>query len=643
MCGIAGYTHRNGVFPDGLIHHVTSLLSHRGPDQQGVYQCDQVSLGAVRLKIIDLESGSQPMFSDDGDTVLVFNGEIYNHGELRRELRSLGHVFHSRSDTEVVLHAFLQWDTECFRRFRGMFGLALWTHSTKRLLLARDRLGIKPLYIYRRGSDLLFGSELKAILDHPQAERRLDPAGLNSFLALNYVPAPHTLVAGVEKLPPGYWLEWCDGKIKAEPYWKLNFAVRRDWTEGSAAEELDSLIEDSVREHLISDVPLGVWLSGGVDSSTILHYAAKLSPSRLKTFSIAFPGRSYDEGGYARDIARRYDCEHREFEMCEDRRLTDAIEEIPYYSDEPSADAGALPIWFLSRMCREQVTVALSGEGADELFGGYVTYLADGLSRTLRRVPAPALRLALKALRFWPVSDEKISFEYKLKRFLQGSLMPAEEAHLFWNGTFSEEAKRRLLLNTGQNPLWSLFGQMPEATSVGYINRNLWLDQSCYLPDDILYKVDRMSMAHSLEVRPPFLDHRIVEFAASLPENFKVRGFETKVLLKRLMRGKLPDTPLRRKKTGLDIPVHEWFRGVLRPLLLDTLSHDPGEKTALFPPGAIRTLVRDHLDRRANLGYHLWGLMTLFLWMRKWRIDPAAAATPAPAASAEPVSALAAI
>lgn len=626
MCGIAGFTHRNRIVSAERIRSATYSLAHRGPDQQGTYESADVSLGAVRLKIIDLQSGDQPMFSEDGNTVLIFNGEIYNHAELRAELESLGHRFTSRSDTEMVLRAFLEWDKECLARLRGMFAIALWTESQKRLLLARDRLGIKPLYFYRRGDNLYFGSELKAIFVHPEVERRLNLAGLNHYLALNYVPCPHTLVEDIEKLPPGHLLEWRDGRVRTEAYWRLRFDEQAHWTLETAREALDALLQHAVREHLVSDVPLGVWISGGIDSSTILHYASRATSARLKTFSISFRGRSFDETKHIRRMAELYGTEHHEFDLNPETDLPSAIEEFAHYSDEPSADAGALPVWYLARMSRQHMTVALSGEGADELFGGYVTYLADQWARPVRRLPAAARKLAVGLVRHWPVSDEKISFEYKLKRFLEGSLLSADEAHSYWNGTFSEARKKSFFLEANHHSVGGLFDELPpDSRSVSPLNRYLWFDQRYYLPDDILYKVDRMSMAHSLEVRPPFLDHRIVEFAASLPPRLKIRGFRQKYLLKELMKDRLPASILRRKKIGLDIPAHDWLRGVLRPLLLETLTPEAVEHSRLFRADAVQSLIRRHLERRENLGYHLWGLLILFLWMKKWRIETAPA------------------
>lgn len=619
MCGIAGYTHSRRAYDPARIRRATLELVHRGPDQQGYYQSAAVSLGAARLKIIDLEGGDQPVVHGDPPAVIVYNGEIYNHAELRRELEQRGHRFRSRSDTEVLLRAFLEWDTACFARLRGMFAAAMWMERDGRLVLVRDRLGIKPLYYLVRGSDLYFGSELKAILAHPEIERNLDLEGLDHYLTLNYVPCPYTLVEGVRKLPPGCWLEWRDGKLRLERYWQLEFRpVRRPLAE--ACEELDALLREAVREHLISDVPLGVWASGGLDSSTILHYASELAGKPLKTFSISFRGRRFDESRYFREVAARYGTQHEELDLNESLDLAGAIERMIWHSDEPSADAGAVPVWFLSELSRRSVTVALSGEGADELFGGYITYLADGWARRLRWIPAGARRSALRVLAAWPVSDDKISFEYKLKRFLAGSLLDPGAAHCYWNGAFSAVEKAAFYLGPRGEPL--VAAQPELARRIGYLNQFLYFDQLYYLPDDILYKVDRMSMAHSLEVRPAFLDHRIVEFAASLPEDFKIRRGCLKYVLRELMRDRLPPSVIRRAKEGLDIPAHQWLRGVLRPLLLDTLNPRAIRETGLFEPGAIESLVRRHLERRANLGFQLWGLLILLLWMRRFHVQP---------------------
>lgn len=559
------------------------------------------------------------MADSGGDTVIAFNGEIYNHAELRAELEQAGHKFQSAADTETVLRAFLEWDTGCFARLRGMFAIALWTESDRRLVLARDRVGIKPLYLARRGEDLYFGSEMKSIFLHGEIDRNIDLAALDCYLALNYVPGPRTLVEGIEKLRPGHWLEWRDGKVQSEPYWVLPSGPARRTTLNDAAQELDSLLQLSVREHLLSDVPLGLWLSGGLDSSTILHYATEALGSPLKTFSVSFRGRSFDETEYIRPMASRYGAEHEELDLNTGLELSDAIESFASYADEPNADAGALPVWFLSKMTSRSARVALSGEGTDELFGGYLTYRANDLARAARRFPSALLRWGAGATRWWPVSDEKIGLEYKVKRFLEGCRMRPERAHVYWNGTFSDHEKQKLLrrpLPSGLNSLLTELSQAGDRTGA-----YLWFDQKYYLPDDILAKVDRVSMAHSIEVRPPFLDHRIVEFAARLPDEMKIRGARQKLVLRHLMKDRLPPAVLHRKKVGFDIPAHQWLRGPLAPLLQDALAAGLTEHAQLFDDAVIKTCLEDHLSRRVNAGYHLWGLMVLFLWMKRWHIQ----------------------
>ena len=635
MCGIAGFTHSGDGPDESLIRRMTATITHRGPDQQGCYQSAGIALGAVRLQVIDLDGGEQPVKSgiendSDAQTVIVYNGEIYNFRELRRELETLGHRFRSDCDTEVALRAFLEWDTGCFARLRGMFAMAIWSERDRRLVLARDRLGIKPLYVRRIGQDLVFGSELKALFEHPGVTRRLDLLALSDFLSLLYVPSPRTLVEGIEKLPAGHFLEWKGGVSKVTSYWKLRFAPDPAITEEDARTELDRLLRESVREHLVSDVPLGVWSSGGIDSSTLLHYAAELGAQPIKTFSMVFESKSCDESPYFREIARIYGTEHHEFELNRDSEIVSAIEDFAYYSDEPGADAGALPVWFLSKMSRRHVTVALSGEGGDELFGGYLTYRADALARYLRVAPPVLRQAALAAAHaLLPASDAKIGFEYKLKRGMEGSLLHPDEAHLFWNGAFSREQKEAIVPTLPFHDLRRLCAALPSAREIGFLNRYLLLDQQYYLQDNLLCKVDRMSMAHSLEVRPPLLDHRIVEFAAHLPEHLKIDGSRQKIILKSLMRDKLPASILKRKKAGLDIPAHEWFRGPLLPILEDTLNAAAVRGTGIFDYPAIQQLISDHKGKRLNAGYQLWALLTLFLWLKKWNIEVASPDEPA--------------
>jgi asparagine synthase (glutamine-hydrolysing) len=618
VCGILGYSHtQKRIHPD-ILSGALDSLTHRGPDHQGHFISKEISLGAVRLRILDLESGDQPLFSEDRDVVVVFNGEIFNHHEIRTQLEAEGFKFRTRCDTEVVLNAFLCWGTKCFPRLRGMFAIAIWVQSEGRLILARDRMGIKPLYYCLQDGQIYFGSELKCIFAHPAVQRRISLPGLNCFLSLNYVPGPLTLVHGILKLMPGELLECRGGRSSVRSYLPPSVLQPAPRSVEAACEELDDLLTKSVQEQLVADVPVGIWLSGGLDSSTILRYAAKTHASQLRTFSITFQGRSFDEGKYAREVSRHFGTQHAELDVNPSTDLVHATERIAYYSDEPSADAGALPLWFLAELTRKEVTVVLTGEGSDELFAGYLTYKADRYHAAARRLPAALRKAACSCARCLPVSDEKIGFEYKLKRFWQGSLLSPERAHVFWNGTFSEAEKRQLFRFADARPIAELLAGMGNGAG---LQRYLDFDQRYYLPDDILYKVDRMSMAHSLEVRPPFLDPRVVDFANRLPGHYKLRGSKSKYVLRRLMSQKLPASVLRRPKIGFDIPIHEWFRGVLRPLLLDTLSPDAVSSSKLFHAPFVEYLVREHLERRANFGYHLWGLMTLLIWMKRWSIE----------------------
>jgi len=466
VCGIAGFTHKNRTAPQGRIQQALATLHHRGPDQQGLFATESFSCCAARLKIIDLQCGNQPILENGGEWGIVFNGEIYNHAELRAELEKLGHRFSSHSDTETVLKAFVQWDVDCLRRLRGMFAVALWNKPQKRLLLARDRMGIKPLYYAKLGEDIFFGSELKSIFVHPEVPRRLSLEGLDCYLALNYVPCPWTLIDSIKKVPPGEWLQWQNGAVTTGSYWQLPFGKIRKVSLNEAREELDSLMAQSVKEHLLSDVPLGVWLSGGVDSTSILHYASQATSSRLKTFSISFRGRSFDETQYVRRAVAQFGTDHDEMDLNPSVDLQSAIEEFAYYSDEPSADAGALPVWFLSKLCKRKTTVALSGEGADELFGGYLTYRANRVSGILRRFPRAFASLVLGIFRRWPRSDEKLGFEYKATRLLEGTLMSPEFAHVYWNGTFSNDELKTLTRKALPDALSGVLGALRELPPV---------------------------------------------------------------------------------------------------------------------------------------------------------------------------------
>jgi len=566
---------------------------------------------------MDLDGGDQPLQSPDGNVVLIFNGEIFNHQELRRELQQAGFHFGTHCDTEVVLNSYLHWGESCFARFRGMFAIAVWVHSERRLLLARDRMGIKPLYYRLHEGEVFFGSELKCLFAHPDVPRNICLEALDAFLSLNYVPGPFTMVEGIVKLMPGQMLKWHSGAAHLFDFTLPASASSGPATMEAACEQLDCLLSSAVREQLVSDTEVGIWLSGGLDSSTVLHYAAQHSEKTIKTFSVTFKGSAGDESEHIRQVSRHYGTSHTEFDLNPEVDLVSAIEDLAFYSDEPSADAGALPTWFLSQMTRQSATVALSGEGSDELFAGYLTYKADRYRSAMRWVPRSIRRAALACSRRLPAQNGRISFEYKLKRFLEGSLLSRDAAHVFWNGTNSASEKAEMYRFAYSGALDSWLAQMQGSG----LQRFLDFDQRYYLADDILYKVDRMSMAHSLEVRPPFLDPRIVDFARRLPAKFKLYGSTSKYVLRKLMESKLPAHVLSRPKMGFDIPVHDWFRGVLRPLLLETLSRESIEATGLFRWPAVENLIERHLERRENAGYQLWGLMVLLMWIKRWNIE----------------------
>lgn len=619
MCGIAGFTHKHHSFLPERIHQAVASIIHRGPDDQGAWQSSTVSLGATRLRVVDTSAGAQPLTSEDKDVTVVFNGEIYNHAELRKELISYGHKFRTTCDTEVVLHAFMQWDTACIEKFRGMFAFAAWRESRRRLVLARDRMGIKPLYYALHGGDIYFGSEMKSIFCHPEISRDIDLGALDTYLGMNYVPGARTLAAGIRKLMPGCFLTWHDGDISSHCYWQVDRADLSAHTSiADSAARLDHLLSQSVKEHLAADVPVGLWLSGGIDSSTVLHYASQHASSPLKTFSITFGGREFDEAPYLREMATRYSTDHQELDLGPGTVTPDSITELAYYADEPNADAGAVPVWHLSRMSAKKVTVALSGEGADELFGGYITYIADKYARRARIVPRSLRRLSLHSANRLRASNKKIGFDYKLQRFLHGTLLDERSSHIFWNGTFSHLQRKELMVSQNSTHTLKMLATIPAGRD---IRRFMAFDQAYFLPDNLLVKVDRMSMAHSLEVRPAFLDHRIVEFAATLPANYCIRGRNLKLLLRTLMKDKLPQNILAKKKQGLDIPVHDWLRGHLRPLLLDTLDRKTVEETGLIYWPHLESLIKLHMERKANYGYHLWGMLMLFLWIKQWKIQ----------------------
>ena len=620
MCGICGLVESDPRAPvdERLLRSMCSVLEHRGPDDEGLFVGQGVGIGARRLSIIDVEAGHQPMANENESVWAAQNGELYNFVDLRPELESKGHRFRTRCDTEVLVHLYEEHGDRLMDRLNGMFAFAVWDASDRKLLLARDRPGIKPLFYYHDAERLIFASEIKAILEHPAVPRELDLVGLHHYLTLHYAPAPYTCFKGIRKLPPGHALTVQDGRVDVFQYWDVE--PSEDAPPDVEEQILDELRE-SVRRRLVSDVPLGIFLSGGIDSSTVATLAQQVSPECIKTFSIGFEERSFSELDYARAIAERIGSEHHEHVVRP--HVADLLPKLVWHNDEPACDASMVPTYFLSQFAREHVTVALSGDGGDELFGGYETYAAHNVARLYRRLPAPARRLLRWGAHRLPVSSRKVSFDFKAKRFTDRAELDFGRAHILYNGLFSEDEKRRLYLPDVAGALrdadtFDTFSEWLSGDAQCRMRSYLHADFKRYLPDDILVKVDRMSMANSLEVRTPFLDHRVIELAARLPGEAHVRGTRKKCVLKRVVAGLIPPAILRRKKQGFSIPVYLWLRNELRPMVMDVLSPDGIRRQGVFDPGEVDRLVRDHMAGRKNNGFELWALLVFCLWWERF-------------------------
>jgi asparagine synthase (glutamine-hydrolysing) len=586
---------------------MSAKLVHRGPDSDGTFFDGPVALAARRLAIIDLETGDQPIANEDGTVHVVQNGELYNYRELRTELERAGHRFRTHGDTEVLVHLYERDGLAFAHRLRGMFAVALWDATLRRLVLARDRYGIKPLY-YRAGGDgLEFASELRAL---PRGE--IDLEALEAFLAFNSIPAPLTIFREVRKLPPGHLLVWESGEVRIERYARPAPAAADDLREDDEAELLEELrarLRDSVRAHLVSDVPVGVLLSGGIDSSALAALAAQETSEPVRTFSIGFEERSFDELSDARLVAERYGTRHRELVLRPDAALL--LPALAEAFDEPFADSSALPTYLVSQLAAEDVKVALSGEGGDELFGGYYTYVADLLA--LRA--GGLARLARPLVELLPTSTARASFDYKAKRFARGAHLPPLERHHAWKEIFSADARAELTgRQNGFDPVDLYRSRFAETEGAELLARLQDVDLGIYLVDDLLVKTDRASMAHSLEARVPFLDPVVTNLALALPTRHRVRGLRKKVLLRRAVAPLVPERILRGKKRGFSIPAAAWLRGELEPFARETLSAETLRRQGFFRPEAVRALVDRHVAGKEDLSRQLWGLLAFTLW-----------------------------
>jgi asparagine synthase (glutamine-hydrolysing) len=619
MCGICGVAtaERGAVADVDAVKAMNSRLTHRGPDSDGLFHDGGVALAMRRLSIIDLEHGDQPISNEDGSVTVVQNGEIYNYRELRGELERRGHRFATHSDTEVLVHLYEEHGDPFVERLRGMFAIALWDSRSHCLLLARDRFGIKPLYYSRSGDKLSFASELKAMLEQPGFSRQIDPQAVAAYLAFNSIPAPLTIFAEARKLPAGTLAVWRDGELTQTRYARpspVAAGETRRRPEDTLAEELRETLRDSIRAHLVADVPVGVLLSGGVDSAGIVALAAGEQSAPVKTFSVGFEEASFDELDRARLVAVRYGTDHHEIVL-----RPDAVELFPKLVeafDEPFGDSSALPTYLVSELAAGEVKVALSGEGGDELFGGYYTYVADLLAPRIGGLAAVAAPLIERL----PSSDGKVSLDYKAKRFARGAGLPPLERHHAWKEIFSRQLQASLLGD--RDPAWDPVDiyreRYAETAGAEPLARLQDVDLGIYLVDDLLVKTDRSSMAHSLELRVPFLDNEVAAMALGLATPLKVRGLAKKRLLRQALAPLLPKEVLRGPKQGFSIPVAAWLRGPLQGFAREVLSVESVSRQGWLDPATVTALFDRHCAGEEDLSRQLWGLIAFTLWFDRY-------------------------
>ena len=623
MCGITG-----GVpgIESRVLESMTAALFHRGPDGEGYFHASGpggASLGHRRLAIIDLAGGRQPMTSADGRWTIVFNGEIYNFRELRTQLEAAGVGFRTKSDTEVLLETWARWGADALEKLRGMFAFALWDARERALWLVRDRLGIKPLYYSTAGGRLLFGSEIKALLAHPSVSRRLRASAVDDFLAYLYVPAPQTIFEDVEELPPAHWLRYANGALETRRYWQARPAPAGEEKEASA-EELRALLEESVRLRLVSDVPLGVFLSGGLDSSSIVAMAARAQEQPVRTFSLGFGAgeEHYTELDFARLVSTRYSTLHRELTIRPD--CAELLPRMVSLFDEPFGNPTALLLYALSAETRNHVTVALAGDGGDEIFLGYPRYLGARLHRAWNGVPTPLRRLAAHLAQRIPEGTNGHHARRRAREFFSDGNGSWQSAYIGWVAYFTPGMRAELYSPEfrsavgGHSAERFLEERFAEVAGCDPLAQACYVDLHSFLPHNVLQYGDRMSMAHSLELRVPFTDHRLVEFALALPARQKLRGRETKHLLRAAMRPLLPDETLRRSKLGLNPPLGRWLRHELAPLVDRYLSPDAVRQRGWFRPEAVARLRTEFTSGRRDFSLHLWGLLVLEEWARQY-------------------------
>jgi asparagine synthase (glutamine-hydrolysing) len=624
VCGIAGVVARDPrrALDPSLIGLMVEKLHHRGPDDTGYVTLPGVSLGLKRLSIIDVKGGRQPISNEDQSITFVGNGEIYNYRTLREELLSKGHRFRTGSDMEVVVHGYEEWGDRVVERIVGQFAFALWDGRRARLFAARDRAGEKPLYYHEGREDIVFASEIKSLLSRADVPRKLDVEALDLFLTYEFVLAPWTIFEGIQKLPPAHAMSVEGGKVSTWSYWRAPDTVVEGRGEDLWAKELRETLASAVRSQMMSEVPLGAFLSGGIDSSTVVALMAEASSRPVKTFNIAFREGSYDESSYAREISRIFGTEHREEIISPD--VAALFDRLVVHLDEPFADVSLFPTYLVSEVASREVKVVLSGDGGDELFAGYDWYAADRLARRLAGFPGPAALRALESASEWfPETAKKKGLVNKVKRFLAGASAPAELQHFRWLSHLGPEVKTELYSKSLREALGASEAEAPVLAALNderndLLNRQLHADFKLFLADDILVKVDRMSMATSLEARAPFLDKDVIELAFRMPGSLKLKGWRRKHILKQAMADKLPSRILNRRKEGFSIPMKNWLRAELRPLMESLLSRERIDARGLFAWPAVERLRREHLEGSKNHAHQLFPLMVFERWAQEF-------------------------
>jgi asparagine synthase (glutamine-hydrolysing) len=624
MCGIAGWINLNSGsslhHTEAVLHEMCERMKHRGPDSEGMWSDDRVAIGMRRLSIIDIATGQQPFWNADKSAVVVMNGEIYNFRELREDLKKRGHEFHTNSDTEVLPHLYDQYGEQMVDHLNGMFAFALWDLGRKKLLIARDRFGEKPLYYGIFDGKLLFASEPKVLLKHPSVTAEINTDALRQYLSFDYVPAPLSIYKGIYKLPAAHLLTIENGEVNKRRYWNLTFHKNGNTPSlERAAVELRDILSDAVRMRLVSDVPLGILLSGGVDSSTVAAFASQHASGKVKTFSIGFEEDSFDETKHARRVADYLGTDHYEDKLSVER-AGGLIGEIGKWLDEPMSDSSLIPTFLLSRFVRKHVTVALGGDGGDELFAGYPMYFGHKMARVYDHLPrfvrAGMIEPVVNNL---PVSMNNLSFDYKAKRFVAASKFDIVTRHHSWFGSFSLAEQADLLtpdvLNSTSGDIYrDAKNLLSICDATDEIEQMQYLDMNYYMAEDILTKVDRASMAVSLEVRAPFLDKRVAQYAASLPLSYKLRGNKGKFILKKAVEGLIPKSILRRPKKGFGVPIAHWLKGPLNPLLHELLSEERLQKQNLFDAAFVHRIIDEHETGTASHHKQLWTLLVFQLW-----------------------------